>query len=638
MQSRRGPIAPLLGPTAFRILIEPFITTDSSTMLRTITTLAALLTLLVSSAGAQTVRFVPSASWPTIQSAVDASVDGDVVDLAAGVYLEQVSVIGKGIVIRGQGSGLTMIDGQSAARCIEADLPPGGHLKLERLALLDGASSGGPTQESDNQGGCLFVADALGALSAGVVELMDCVIDGGRAANGGGLYSGRHHQLLLFQTVIRNCGSGAVYASAVSLPSGFGLLCRGDLTASDCSFENNGPGAAANGAGSGGAIRIEAQAAQGGFLLDAKRCVFRGNAALRGGALSAVSQMGAGGLPGSVKIENCRLIGNGSTAPGSRGAAFELAWTDIWARSSLLARNGCVGTPDLVDGARRLELIHCTVVENAPLGGGTPGIYDLFSYGSFANIRNCIIAKNRATNHFKGLGGSSPPTVVTSLIEGPTVPGAPSLDLGFIDPAGEDYRPITLSPAVDIGTSIYAAGVDLAGLPRNVGVKPDVGCFENQTTGPAPGTNGTVVDLVGQPIDCLLVNSSGGNVRRQIHVTPGSLITVEVIQPPTSPQPANFLIWGRLGVPRPTEVLSVYFAGGQMAFSPQIIAPGNPLLFTLTNSYDPPPISGLVASTPTPWAGSGFALPFPATLTLQGLIETGGGNVRITNAVVVNGY
>ena len=32
------------------------------------------------------------------------------------------------------------------------------------------------------------------------------------------------------------------------------------------------------------------------------------------------------------------------------------------------------------------------------------------------------------------------------------------------------------------------------------------------------------------------------------------------------------------------------------------------------------------------------ALPFPATMTLQGLIETGNGQVRITNALVISTY
>lgn len=597
-----------------------------------------LVLLLTGIIRAQTVRPVPSLLYPTIQSAIDASVDGDVIDIGPGTYLESLLVSSKGLTLRGQGAGVTSIDGQGIFRCLAAYLPPGASLKLQQLGLLDGATTGPTNQEGDHQGGCLWVADANTPAEAALIELSDCLVANGRAANGGGLYAGRHHQLLLSRCQFQGNGPGANYASMVSLPSGFAVLCRGDLIATDTSFTGNIAGLAAGGNGSGGAIRIEALASQGGFLLDCKRCDFLGNVAGRGGAISAVAQMGTGSQPGNVKLENCALVGNGSALAGSRAAALELAYTDCWARSTLIARNSSVGSPDLIENARRLELVHCTVVENGIAVIPTPGPHDLTSYNSFANLRNCIIAKNRAATNFRGLAGSSPPTIITSLLEALPAPGAPSLDLGFVDAAGGDYRLLPLSPAVDMATAVYGAGVDLDGAPRKVGPLPDAGCYENQVPGPVPGTEGTVLDGMGQPMDVLLVNSSAGNGRRNLHLAPGAFFGLEVLQPQTNPQPANFLLWGRLGVPTPGELFPIYFAGGAMAFAPHVVAPSNPLLFTLTNSYEPPPVSGIVASSPAPWSIGAVALPFPATMTLQGLIETGNGQVRITNALVISTY
>ena len=61
---------------------------------------------------------VPSKQYPTIQSAIDAAVDGDVVVLAAGVFTESCVVQGKSIEIRGAGADQTTWVAQAASRCL----------------------------------------------------------------------------------------------------------------------------------------------------------------------------------------------------------------------------------------------------------------------------------------------------------------------------------------------------------------------------------------------------------------------------------------------------------------------------------------------------------------------------------------
>ena len=54
-------------------------------------------------------------SFSKIQAAVDAAVNGDTIEIAAGTYREQVTVDGKDITIHGAGAGQTIIDSPDAA-------------------------------------------------------------------------------------------------------------------------------------------------------------------------------------------------------------------------------------------------------------------------------------------------------------------------------------------------------------------------------------------------------------------------------------------------------------------------------------------------------------------------------------------
>ena len=53
---------------------------------------------------------LPTTAFRTIQEAVDVAHDGDVVEIAAGVYREQVTVADKRLTLRGAGRDLAVID------------------------------------------------------------------------------------------------------------------------------------------------------------------------------------------------------------------------------------------------------------------------------------------------------------------------------------------------------------------------------------------------------------------------------------------------------------------------------------------------------------------------------------------------
>jgi hypothetical protein len=67
------------------------------------------LTFAASVAVPATTRIVPSGSYLTIQSAVDASAPGDTVSISAGTYAEQVTVATSNLTITGAGAGVTVI-------------------------------------------------------------------------------------------------------------------------------------------------------------------------------------------------------------------------------------------------------------------------------------------------------------------------------------------------------------------------------------------------------------------------------------------------------------------------------------------------------------------------------------------------
>ncbi len=87
--------------------------------------------------------FVPSKSYSTIQSAVDAANDGDTIHLAAGQFVESVLVQGKSIVIRGAAQQSTIWRAPKGLQCLS--IPDGSVIpfELSDLTVTGSASTYG---------------------------------------------------------------------------------------------------------------------------------------------------------------------------------------------------------------------------------------------------------------------------------------------------------------------------------------------------------------------------------------------------------------------------------------------------------------------------------------------------------------
>jgi len=61
---------------------------------------------------------VPTEDYPTIQSAINAAVDGDTVQVAAGAYTENLIGNAKSILLIGAGADVTTVNGGGASSCL----------------------------------------------------------------------------------------------------------------------------------------------------------------------------------------------------------------------------------------------------------------------------------------------------------------------------------------------------------------------------------------------------------------------------------------------------------------------------------------------------------------------------------------
>ena len=109
----------------------------------------SLVTFFLLAASAQAAVLNVPRQYPTIEAAISASQDGDVIEIAAGTYAPSatLSTGGKAITIRGavgaDGSPLTEVDGQNVRRVIQCDTNEGANTRFENLVITRGTASNG---------------------------------------------------------------------------------------------------------------------------------------------------------------------------------------------------------------------------------------------------------------------------------------------------------------------------------------------------------------------------------------------------------------------------------------------------------------------------------------------------------------
>lgn len=195
-------------------------------------TLLVLSGLLSLSARAATLTVGPSGTYPTIQEAIDAAVDGDTIQVEAGDYPETISV-SKDLALVGAGSGSTAIESAATVVSVSGAVASltgfsirasdGRGLKVlsSTLSLRDVVVSGASPLED---GAGLYA-------SASTLDIEDCVFEDNDAGedNGGHLYA-YDSDLTLARSIFR---AGAAEKGGALYTYG------GTLVATDTEFSGN---------------------------------------------------------------------------------------------------------------------------------------------------------------------------------------------------------------------------------------------------------------------------------------------------------------------------------------------------------------------------------------------------------------
>lgn len=372
----------------------------SNEVMKPIKYLLPVVLLLASVASAD--KLIVPKQYKTIQSAVDAAVQGDQIIILPGTYPEKVVLPSQGISLIGKGGPeATTIDATglsgSPISCIIGLKDPGKYLddSVSGLTLTGGTGTLNPVWNT-LQGGGMFIYNASPTIH-------DCIITGNTAEFGGGGIWAQDSQSVITSTIFTNNtvtgetrGGGGLYlwnSSATvtncsirnnQSDSGGGLNCKGGdtstITGCDISMNNT------NDSGGGISVTssspvfegctIKQNAAMrfgGGATVDFcdtvifRNCTFEGNAAsFTGGGLRVheggtlvekchfeinTSEIGGGGIvvngnesPGVLTVSGCSFVNNAGSFNGGAIHHTYIASSDIDS-STICGSTGGSGEP-----------------------------------------------------------------------------------------------------------------------------------------------------------------------------------------------------------------------------------------------------------------------------------------------------
>ena len=213
------------------------------------------------------------ADYPTIQGAIDASSNGDIVQISAGEYFEsQLDTEGKNITIRGNlnshNSIAVTINSNYAGRIFT--LNKGETVSIENLKLINGngigpGAGGGAIliENSTNAtiSNCIIKDNTATCCDGGGIRILDsdaiiidCTVTNNSSNYGGGIECRGGNPTIMNCTISSNTTNGGggircdnsspeivncVIDNNVANDYGGGILCHGDAVISDCIITNN---------------------------------------------------------------------------------------------------------------------------------------------------------------------------------------------------------------------------------------------------------------------------------------------------------------------------------------------------------------------------------------------------------------
>ena len=496
--------------------------------------------------------------YATIQAALDTALDGDTVQLAAGVYQgignTELDFKGKAVTLRGADTSdpnLSVIDGGGTSRCMVFQSGETSGTIVEGVLLRNGyhATQGGgiycddatPTIRHCRFESCRSDADGGAiALNNARASITDCTIEACQAGtSGGAVYAADSSDFTMTNTQLYGntaTDGGAIYLDASS------------PTISDCRFTDNQALT-----GRGGAIY---QTNSSGAIVTAT--CFRSNRADEGGAMFLADSTGslttvefldnyAGTSGGAVmlaagsapSIEQSTFKDNSSDGQGGalfcQGATATLKQCIVRSNTAALEGGGLAMT----GSTSSMSLDQCLIAENTTndTGGG------VFKQQGSLTVEFCTVVDNAAANvgGIESLQGavslsnsiiwnSSPQQLAVSgtgtqrhCNVGPVVgssldgKGNLSVDPNFL--SATNYRLTIGSPCAEAGDpNLDVAGLmDLDDKPRSFELI-DMGCYEQRRPLPAPSDAfATIQAAIDAALDGDIVEIAEG-----VHAGPGN--------------------------------------------------------------------------------------------------------------------
>jgi hypothetical protein len=433
------------------------------------------------------------ADYPTIQAAINASVDGDVVVVAPGSYVgasnRDLDFGGRAITVRSIDPGdpqvvaATVINCQQAGRGFILHSGETTASVIDGLTIINGFSTDGPgVYLLDGSGAtirrCVFTAHTLPAASAVIqndnlppdeladLSVTDCTIQGN---TGGGIAT-----QFVEDIVVAGCTVSGNFGTGVSTGY-FGPLTATALV-EDCLVECNG----------GNGIELA------GDQVEVSRCTVFGNGGT--GVIVEESFNGNG-----VVVSNCSITANTSELPA--GGLNLSASTLGVLRNCLLANNtGASAGGAVLSGFGAFEITTSTFTSNVAteFGGGA-----FRAFGTDpVSILNCIFWDNTAPegpeivldsgfnapavvsmDYCDLEGGAAAVAVDRGLDASELIFGLHNIDADplFADSGSAGFQLSADSPAVDAGDPAFIpqpGETDLDGGPRVVGGRVDMGADE----------------------------------------------------------------------------------------------------------------------------------------------------------------
>jgi hypothetical protein len=455
--------------------------------------LAVLAFVVVAAVPAQTTRLVPS-QYPTIQSAINACVNGDTVLVAPGNYAGAVNFTGKTISVVSSGGGaVTTISGAGGSATVTFQGGEGPLTQLQGFTIQNGGPGIYCHNASPQISACTVVNNfsSLGTNAAaggircrndagnGSPTITGCVIANNAGFRGGGLS---------FETT----------GAATMSPAVIGCTVSTNFAQSE--YQNNY-------SGSGAGIHVE-----GAVQITVLTTTVQGNSGISPGG--GIFSNGT-----SLLVDRCRIMG----CHAYSGAAIR-ADTACTIIGSLLAANvnssfcqNCPagGTVEIGGGSAVIQASTIAGNQTSGISGG------ILLYGGTLNLTNTIVFGNSFMDLYKEPQASISATACDiGIANGPLGPTNFSADPRFVDLAGGDFHIGTGSPCRDAGTPGGGGlpPVDLDGTTRVVGPAVDVGVDEIPSLA-MPGTPDGL-DLYAW------INGAGDPLASTRSGLPGSVLTV----------------------------------------------------------------------------------------------------------------